>query len=394
MWVLFAAFVALSFGLAPLHLQARNPIEDTFMVIFNDDIEEEVLATELATASQTYEVIHTYKNAVKGFASKLDKNQLTTLMNNPNVKYIEQDGVATIAACSTPSAAGSWGQTRVSQARMNLDGKYSAPATGAGVDAYILDTGIYTANVDFAGNANFGYKATASWSDTDGNGHGTHVASTVGGKSYGIATSVSLIAVKVLDDNGSGSWSGVVSGIDWTIGQARTSGRPSVINMSIGGGASAVVDAAANSAVEANVVTVVAAGNSNGDACNESPARATAVLSVGSTEQTVSIPPGDRRSYFSNYGPCVKVFAPGSEIKAAWIGSTTATNTISGTSMASPHVCGIAALQRELDRSANAKSIQASIVSTANQGTIDMNCRAATCNLSPNLMAWNGCLRG
>jgi len=222
--------------------------------------------------------------------------------------------------------------------------------------------------------------------------HGTHVASTVGGKVYGVAKGVELIAVKVLDDNGSGSWSGVISGIEWTILQARSSGKPSVINMSIGGGYSPTVDQAANSAVSNNVVTVVAAGNSNADACNESPAGASEVLSTGATEQVGGS--GDRRSSFSNYGPCVKVFAPGTQITGAWIGSPTAIDTISGTSMASPHVCGIAALERQLNSAATAKAIQATIVSSATKGLIDLNCRASTCSLSPNLMAWNGCTSG
>jgi len=310
------------------------------------------------------------------------------------VKLVEQDGEVSVDACSSPVPVRSWGLTRVSQVNMFLDQQYSAPTTGAGVDVYILDTGIYVANVDFGGRAKFAWKAETAWSDDDRNGHGTHVASTVAGSQYGVARGANLFAVKVLGDNGSGSWAGVVAGIDYTISASQASGRPSVINMSIGGGASPVVDNASNSAVQQNVATVVAAGNSNGDACNESPARAAAVLSVGSTDQSANTPPGDVRSYFSNYGPCVKVFAPGSAITAAWIGSPSAVNTISGTSMASPHVAGIAALTRELNPTAGAAAIQSLITSSATVGKINLNCGASICNQSPNLMAWNGCTRG
>jgi len=277
---------------------------------------------------------------------------------------------------------------------MSLDGFYSAPTTGGrGVVAYIIDTGVYIEHQDFAGRARFGFKATPSWSDTDRNGHGTHVASTVGGKDYGVARHSELVGVKVLGDNGSGTTAGVIAGVDYSIANSNSHGRPSVINMSLGGGYSAALNGAVDAAVDNNIVTVVAAGNSNADACNASPASADEVVSVGSTD--VGVSETDVRSYFSNFGPCVDVFAPGSDITAAWIGTPTAIRTISGTSMASPHVCGVAALMRSETPGSTARQIQNSLISSSTANEIDLQCPGSgTCNQSPNLMVWNGCLKG
>jgi len=199
--------------------------------------------------------------------------------------------------------------------------------------------------------------------------------------------------VKVLGDNGSGSTAGVIAGVDWVVGQYLSNGKSSVINMSLGGGYSPAMNAAVDVAVENNVVVAVASGNSNMDACSSSPASADLVLSVGSTD--VGVNDNDVRSYFSNYGPCVDVFAPGSDITAAWIGSPSATRTISGTSMASPHIAGIAALMRADVPQATATEIQKSLVGSATSGEIDLMCPGSgTCVQSPNLMAWNGCVKG
>jgi len=371
----------------------EDVLEGRYIVVFKDNIADDHFAAELDYATQNYEVLYQYQYALKGYAARLSKEQLTEVRASQSVSWVEEDALAHALACSTPVVAKSWGLTRIAEARMSLDGFYTYPTTGgSGVIAYILDTGIFIEHNDFAGRASFGWKAEAGWSDTDGNGHGTHVASTTVGREYGVARSATTVAVKVLGDNGSGSWAGVISGTDWTIAQYLSHQKPSVINMSLGGGFNAAVNAAVDAAVSNGIVTVVAAGNSNNDACGLSPAGADLVLTVGSTD--VGVTETDIRSYFSSYGPCVEVFAPGSDITAAWIGTPTSVMTISGTSMASPHVAGVACLMRGEVPSAPARDIQNSLVASATQGEIDLQCPpSGTCNQSPNLMVWNGCLK-
>lgn len=293
-------------------------------------------------------------------------------------------------ACAAPVAVSSWGLSRIAERKMSLDGRYSADDTaGEGVIAYIVDTGIYVEHTEFAGRATFGFKATPSWSDTDRNGHGTHVAGTVVGARFGVARRATAVAVKVLGDDGSGTNAGVVSGVEWVVTQYSNHKKPSVINMSLGGGVSTVLNMAVNTAVDTGVAVVVAAGNSNNDACSGSPASATNVLTVGST--AVGLSNTDVRSYFSSFGSCVNIFGPGSDITSAWIGNPSATNTISGTSMASPHVAGVAVLLFGQDLTANAKDIQKATTSLGTQGVINLQCSTTACTLSPNLMIYNGC---
>jgi len=291
--------------------------------------------------------------------------------------------------------AGSWGQTRISEELINLDGSYTATHTGGvGVTAYIVDTGVYVQNNDFQGRATFGFKASPQWSNTDSNGHGTHVASTVGGKLYGVAKRVSIVAVKVLGDNGQGTNSGVIAGIDYVATQHMSKGKPSTANLSLGGGKSTALNAAVDAAVDFGVVFVVAAGNDNDNACDYSPASAKEAITVGSTDVGSNLQGNDEdiRSYFSNYGSCVDVFAPGSLIKAAWIGNVTATNTISGTSMASPHVCGVVALLIGDSPMMSPAQVRTAILGTSNKAMIDMLCEGVSeCLKSPNFLAYNGC---
>jgi len=369
-------------------------LEGRYIVVFKDDISDDDFAAELEFATQNYEVLYQYKYTIKGYAARLNPGQVKAVRQSQVVSWIEEDALAhTLQSCSNPVAVNSWGLTRIAEAKMTLDGFYRYPSTaGQGVIAYVLDTGIYIQHTDFSGRATFGWKAEPGWSDTDGNGHGTHVASTIVGIAYGVARAATTIGVKVLGDNGSGSWAGVIGGTDWTIGQYVGHRRPSVINMSLGGGFNAAVNAAVDAAVNAGVVVAVAAGNSNNDACGLSPAGADEVLTVGSTD--VGVQETDIRSYFSSYGPCLEVFAPGSDITAAWIGSPTAVRTISGTSMASPHVAGVACLMRGQVPTAPAKDIQNSLISSATQGEINLGCPpSGTCNQSPNLMVWNGCTK-
>jgi len=289
-----------------------------------------------------------------------------------------------------------WGLDRVCKRDVtDLDGTYSHPDQGgAGIDAYVIDTGILVTHQDFTSRAVFGFKSDNNWPSTDDHGHGTHVASTVGGFRFGVAKKVTLIAVKVLSGSGSGSTAGVIAGVDWSVSSKRSRARPSTGNMSLGGGASPTLNRAVDAASDAGVMMVVAAGNSNNNACNSSPAGASKVICTGATDIGADDSDNqyDIRSSFSSFGPCVTVFAPGSNILGAWIGSNTATRTISGTSMASPHACGVASLALAQNPTATFPQIKAAVTGTATVGVIDLNCGTnAVCNQSPNLLAFNGC---
>lgn len=250
-------------------------------------------------------------------------------------QQIDVAPLSVVRAVATQSPASSWGLDRTDQRALPLNNTYSYATTGSGVDAYIVDTGVLSTHTEFTGRIRAGFAATGLTGTEDCNGHGTHVAGTTAGATYGIAPGATVIPVRVLDCNGSGTLSGVISGIDWAIQDHTTT--PAVLNMSLGGGLSGILDAAVQRAVDDGITVVVAAGNSAADACAYSPAAAPNAITVGSTTTS------DTRSSFSNYGDCVDVFAPGSAIKSAWHTGTTITNTISGTSMASPHVAGVAA---------------------------------------------------
>ena len=272
-----------------------------------------------------------YDAALLGFAARMSAERAQDLSDDPRVAYVEEDQV--MEAVVTQNNA-TWGLDRIDQRNLPLNTTYIYTPTGAGVHAYIIDTGIRTTHTQFTGRVGNGFSAITG-GVTDCNGHGTHVAGTVGGTTYGVAKGVTLHPVRVLNCSGSGSNSGVIAGVNWV----RTNGvRPGVANMSLGGGASSALDTAVNNAINAGFSFAVAAGNSNANACNSSPARVPAANTVGSSTRT------DARSSFSNFGTCVDVFAPGSSITSTWNTSDTATNTISGTSMASPHVAGVLAL--------------------------------------------------
>jgi len=318
-----------------------------------------------------------------------------TARHNPNVDFVEEDGKVHLAQgdCAESEDA-DWGLSRICRRQLVLDGEYFFPrGAGASVDAYIIDTGVYTQHTDFGSRAVPGWKARPDWPDTDDNGHGTHVASTVAGTKYGVAKGAHIIGVKVLDRGGSGSWSDVISGINYCVQNKQRTGKPSLANMSLGGGRQEAVNRAVNQASAAGVMIVVAAGNNNGDACNTSPASAPDCICCGATD--LGSDPNDNqidvRSYFSNYGKCVHVFAPGSNILGAWIGSPTATRVISGTSMASPHVAGVTALVLDENPSMSFPQVREQVQEMATFGVINLNCPNQICEASPNLMLFNGC---
>ncbi|KAL3797804.1 hypothetical protein ACHAW5_009136 [Stephanodiscus triporus] len=328
----------------------------TYIVTFNGGKPEET-ANGLAKLFGG-DVKHVYTYVLNGAALNLPARAAAALAKNPAVERIEEDQEAT-AFASTSVPAESWGQSRIDQCLggTNLPENFNR-MDASSVRVYILDTGIYGGHDDFTTPTNrispqdchrsyYNTASTPPW--LDGNGHGTHVASTVCGHKYGVVTCKELCAVKVLDNTGRGYWSDVIAGIDFVAANcaAAKATDPSlkcVANMSLGGGRSTSVDTAVNNAVQSGVTFTVAAGNSNADACNSSPAAAVSAITVGATTSS------DTPASFTNWGSCVDVYGPGVSIKAAWIGSTTATNTISGTSMASPHVCGLAAAARETNQ--------------------------------------------
>ena len=354
---------------APL-LSAANGkgIEGQYIVVLNDGANARSVA---AVAGVNPHFVYTA--ALNGFSASLNQGQLNALQNHPGVAYIEQD--QQVEATTTQTGA-TWGLDRIDQRNRPTDGNYNYMPTGAGVHAYIIDTGILTSHTQFTGRIGNGYDAvTAGGNAVDCNGHGTHVAGTVGGTTYGVAKGVTLHPVRVLNCQGSGTNAGVIAGMDWV---ATNHVKPAVANMSLGGGASQATDDAVTRMHNAGVTVVVAAGNENQNACNVSPSRAPAAITVGSTTST------DARSSFSNYGTCVDVFAPGSSITSAWYTSTTATNTISGTSMASPHVAGVAALYLQGTPSAAPAAVATAITSTATTGLV-----TSAGTGSPNLLVYS-----
>jgi subtilisin family serine protease len=301
-----------------------------------------------------------YDSVVNGFAAKLNQGQLKKLLKHPEVAYIEQDSEVSLEATQTGAT---WGLDRIDQANLPLNGTYNYNGTASNVTAYIIDTGIYTAHSDFGGRAAVAYDAFGG-NGQDCQGHGTHVAGTVGGARWGVAKAVKLRGVRVLDCNGSGSNASVIAGMNWV---ANNAVKPAVANMSLGGGLNSTVNNAATNMVNRGITVAVAAGNSNANACNYSPAAASGVLTVAASTNT------DAKASFSNYGSCVELYAPGQNITSTWIGSTSATNTISGTSMASPHVAGVAALYLGANPSAAPSTVNNWIITNSISGVISGN---------------------
>lgn len=315
---------------------SKDAVKDSYIVVLDKDSGLEATSTAGRGLVARYggEVERTYRAALHGYAAHMTESEARRLAADPAVAQVVQD--TTVRAQGTQLDP-PWNLDRIDQAYPPLDGSYTYPdSAGEGVHAYIIDTGVRITHQDFGGRASYGYDAVdGDTTAPDGNGHGTHIAGIVGGTVHGVAKKATIVAVRVLDANGAGTTAGVLAGIDWVTANAV---KPAVANLSLGGGASTVLDTAVRESIASGVTYSVAAGSSGTDASAFSPARVTEALTVGATDHN------DSRSASSNYGPVVDLFAPGASITSDWGTNDTATNTVSGTSVAAPHVTGATAL--------------------------------------------------
>ncbi|WP_026424646.1 S8 family peptidase [Actinokineospora inagensis] len=347
-------------------LSAQQPVAGSYIVVFKDGkTAPEVTNGKALDLARKHggSVGNTYTASLRGFAVRMNESAAKQLAADPSVAYVQQDGYAHVSDTQTNPT---WGLDRIDQQNLPLDQKYTYPNTASNVTAYILDTGIYKSHPEFEGRAKDGYDFIDNDSDaSDCQGHGTHVAGTVGSATYGVAKKVNLVAVRVLDCQGNGQYSQIISGIDWV---AKNAKKPAVANMSLGGGADSSVDNAVKSAIAAGVTFAVAAGNNGGDACQTSPARTPDAITVAASDNA------DKRSIWtagsqeSNWGTCVDIFGPGTNITSTKNGGGTAS--MSGTSMATPHVTGSAALYLSANPSATPQQVRDALVNNATSGKV------------------------
>jgi len=375
--------------------QQGDVIEGSYIVVMKDlpgndqaaARRSSVATLRLETQRKGGKIKHVFSNVVNGFAAEMTADQAAALQADPAVAYVERD---LVVSKQVEQVDAPWGLDRIDQRGRSLDGSYFHDRDGTGVDVYIADSGIRRSHDEFGGRVVGGYTAIFDgngWDDCDG--HGTHVAGTAGGATYGVAKSVELYAVRVLGCNGTGATSSIVAGLDWVIANANPAYdpetnpdaipvRPSVVNVSIGSSASQAFDAAIQRVTDANITVVVAAANADRDACSVSPSRVLDAITVG------AVMPDDTRASFSNYGSCLDLFAPGWQTMSAWYFDDDELNTISGTSMASPHVAGVAALYLSENPAATPADVAAAIIGGATPGTVQ-DAQSG----SPNLMLYS-----
>ncbi|KAI8867273.1 subtilisin-like protein [Ramicandelaber brevisporus] len=385
------------FGLAPLKFEAQGsqPVKGGYIVVLRDNVKNvDAHVTRVkkvvddhnaklvsAQSADKSEIKHVYQAALRGYAGKFSDDVLAKIRADPEVDYVEQDGVVKI---KDQQDGAPWGLGRISS-----HSSVSDPATyfyngiaGTGVKIFVVDTGIRVTHQEFGGRAVWGANFAGDGDDSDGNGHGTHVSGTAAGSTYGVSKNANLVAVKVLDAGGSGTWSGVVAGINWVASEhkaGRGGSKGSVISMSLGGGKSTTVNTAASNAVKAGVHVAVAAGNESQDACNVSPASASGVLCMAASDVS------DTFADFSNYGRCVKMIGPGVDVLSSWNTDDTATNTISGTSMSTPHASGMIAYLLSLSSS----SLTPAAMITKIQSTATNNAISSVPSGTPNKLLYN-----
>jgi subtilisin family serine protease len=347
-------------GSSKFHRKSKNVIPNHYIVVLDEDAdpiegnEKAALRAEALTAKFGGAITNVYGHAINGFSAQMTEEEALKLSEDSGVAYVEED---TLMEVNVTQSNPPWGLDRIDQRDRPLSGTYTYTANGSGVNVYVIDTGIRRTHTQFGGRAFVGFDAIGDGQNTnDCHGHGTHVAGTVGASTYGVAKAVRLFAVRVLNCSGSGSNSGVIAGVNWVTSNHI---KPAVANMSLGGGVSSALDTAVNNSINAGVTYSIAAGNSNTNASNSSPARVAAAITVGSS--TIN----DARSSFSNFGSVVDIFAPGSSILSTWRTSDTATATLSGTSMAAPHVAGVAARILQSNPGASPATVRNTIVNDA-----------------------------
>ncbi|SDU34797.1 Peptidase inhibitor I9 [Amycolatopsis keratiniphila] len=336
---------------------AEGAVADSYIVVLKNGstADKPSLASKFGGA-----IGRQYTQGISGFSVALKERQAKRLAADPAVAFVEQNKV--LRAEATQTNPPSWGLDRIDQRDLPLDGKYNYATTASNVNVYVLDTGIRATHTDFGGRVKQGYDFVDNDTNADdGYGHGTHVAATIAGAKYGVAKGASLYPVRVLGSDGSGTTAGVISGVDWITKNAK---KPAVANASLGGGASTALDTAVRNSIKAGITWTIAAGNSNVNAANTSPARVTEALTVAAADRT------DRRASFSNYGSVVDLFAPGVSITSAWNDNDTATYTGNGTSFAAPHVAGAAALYLSSHTGATAAQVAQALIGASTPGKV------------------------